>query len=216
MTDPPSFDIDRVNPYDDPDRQQLERKLQDDQRELQEQHRTAAQEHRYADLLDSRGSAHPATDRRIAALEKDEVRYAGLVEQDKQDLEHWDHAHPDGGHTPTIYDPATTPTWGTGGQQTTPLSDAATGGYQDPGATAYQDPGATAYQDPGAGGYQDPGTGVYQDPGTAATYDPYAQSQDPYATSTDTQQYPAIDPSYGDPSATYDASAESTGSYDWS
>lgn len=87
-------DIETVNPYDPPERQALEQKLENDTHIEHQIHNTVQQEQRLADTLQQGGDEHPNTDDRIQKLEAGEQRWAATVVQDQQAIDHWDHDHP--------------------------------------------------------------------------------------------------------------------------
>ena len=88
------LEIDTVNPYDPPERQTLEQKLQDDTRLEHETHHTIQQERHLADVAQQAGYPHSHTDIRIHDLEHAEQVMAGHVVEDQQAIDHWDHAPP--------------------------------------------------------------------------------------------------------------------------
>ncbi len=90
--------IDTVNPYDPPEKQVLEQKLEDDTHLEQQTHTTLQQEQHLADSAQAAGYPHPQTDARIHDLEYSEQVMAGHIVQDHQAIDHWDHDHPDGGY----------------------------------------------------------------------------------------------------------------------
>ena len=150
MTDTPALDIDRVNPYDDPGRQDLERRLETDQHVFANDQRAFID----AQTLYDDAARHGDPDAVATSLAGQRVDDAGhhliddhrQIAQDQQNIDAWDARHPDQAPA-TYYDPASTPTWGTGGQQTDSQPDPTQAAYD--GSTT-GDPYAQT-QDPYAG-----------------------------------------------------------------
>jgi len=94
-------EIDRVNPYDAPEKQVLEQKLQTDTHLEHQTHDTIQNEQHLADSAQSAGYGHTRTDERIHQLEDTEQKMGANVVQDQQNIDHWDHEHPDGGYPPS-------------------------------------------------------------------------------------------------------------------
>ena len=102
-------DIDTVNPYDPPERQALEQKLQDDTHLLHETHDMEQRERQLADDAGAAGYGHDHTDARIQDLEHSEQTMGGIVVKDQQNIDHWDHDHPGWQNHLDDYQPADAP-----------------------------------------------------------------------------------------------------------
>lgn len=87
------LEIDTVNPYDPPERQTLEQKLQNDTHLQHQTHDTIQQEQRLADSAQASGYGHHQADERIHSLQSTEQQLGGVVVQDHQNIDQWDHDH---------------------------------------------------------------------------------------------------------------------------
>ena len=86
-------EVDEANPYDPPERQALEQRLQDDTHLQHSVHDMIPQEQNLAEEAHSAGYATQTTDARIQQLEVAEQALGHNVIVDQQDLRHWDHDH---------------------------------------------------------------------------------------------------------------------------
>lgn len=87
-------EIDTVNPYDPPERQALEQKLDQDTHLLHHTHTMEQQEQQLSDEAAAAGYGHSHSDARVADLEHTEQQMGQNVVVDQQNIDHWDHAHP--------------------------------------------------------------------------------------------------------------------------